>query len=158
MPVMAPRTTAASVTLRVIGPAVSCWAEMGTMASRLASPSVGLRPTTPLAPDGQTIEPSVSVPMATVARSEAAPTAEPELDPQGLRSRTYGLRVWPPTALHPLEDWLPRKFAHSERFALPMISAPAALRRLTMKASGGVLPASARDPAVVGIPVVSMLS
>jgi hypothetical protein len=85
---MAPRTTAASVTLRVIGPALSCSAEMGTMPSRLARPRVGLIPTSPFCPDGQTIEPSVSVPTATVARSAAATTAEPELDPQGFRSST----------------------------------------------------------------------
>ena len=84
---IAPRTTAASVTLRVIGPAVSCWAEIGTMPVRLARPRVGLRPTTPFWPEGQTIEPSVSVPIATVARSAAAATALPELEPHGLRSR-----------------------------------------------------------------------
>ena len=46
--------------------------------------SVGLIPTTPLAPDGQTIEPSVSVPTAATARSAAATTPEPELEPQAL--------------------------------------------------------------------------
>ena len=45
-------------------------------------------PTMPLAPDGQTIEPSVSVPTVTVARSAAAATPEPELEPHGFRSRT----------------------------------------------------------------------
>src|SRR5688500_2602599 len=66
--------------------------------------------------------------------------------------------VWPPIPLQPLDDGNERKLAHSDRLALPMISAPAARKRSTMKASGGVLPASAQDPAVVGIPVVSMLS
>ena len=88
MPVIAPSTTAASVTLRVIGPAVSCSAEIGTMPDRLARPSVGLIPTSPFWPEGHTIEPSVSVPMATVARSAAAATALPELEPHGLRSST----------------------------------------------------------------------
>jgi hypothetical protein len=68
------------------------------------------------------------------------------------------LFVWPPTALHPLEDWVLRKLAHSERLALPITRAPAAFSRLTMNASGGVFPASASEPAVVGMPVVSMLS
>ena len=45
-------------------------------------------PTTPLAPDGQTTEPSVSVPTAATARSAEATTPEPELEPHGLRSRT----------------------------------------------------------------------
>src|SRR4051812_50098643 len=66
--------------------------------------------------------------------------------------------VCPPMPLHPDDETLERKFAHSERLALPMISAPAALSRRTMNASAGVLPASAHEPAVVGIPVVSTLS
>ena len=41
-----------------------------------------------LAPDGQTIEPSVSVPTAATARSADTTTPEPELEPQGLRSST----------------------------------------------------------------------
>ena len=43
----APRRTAASVTLRAIGPAVSWSAEIGTTPARLHSPSVGLIPTSP---------------------------------------------------------------------------------------------------------------
>src|SRR6478735_8091918 len=66
--------------------------------------------------------------------------------------------VWPPMPLQPLEDGLDRKLAHSERFALPMMIAPAAFSFCAMNASPGVLPASAQEPAVVGIPVVSMLS
>src|SRR3954469_22946423 len=60
--------------------------------------------------------------------------------------------------LQPLDEGPDRKFAHSERFALPMIIAPAAFNRWTMNASSGVLPASAHEPAVVAMPVVSMLS
>src|ERR687884_1209084 len=137
MPVSAPSRTAASVTLRAMGPAVSCWAEIGTMPLRLTRPRLGLMPTTPFAPDGHTIEPSVSVPTATVARSAAATTAEPELEPQGLRSSTYGLLFWPPTPLQPLEDCVDRKLAHSDRFAFPITRAPAALSRCTMDASDG---------------------
>ena len=73
---------------RVIGPAVSCSAEIGTIPDRLRSPRVGLMPASPFAPDGQTIEPSVSVPTVTVARSADAATPEPELEPHGFRSRT----------------------------------------------------------------------
>ena len=88
MPVIAPSITAASVTLRVIGPAVSCSAEIGMIPARLRRPTVGLMPTTAFAPEGQTIEPSVSVPTVIVARLADTATAEPELDPHGLRSRT----------------------------------------------------------------------
>src|SRR5262245_64827639 len=104
--------------LRVIGPAVSCCAEIGTTPLRLTRPSVGLMPTSSFCPDGHTIEPSVSVPMVTVARFAAAATAEPLLEPQGLRSSTYGLLVCPPRPLQPLDEVSERKFAHSERFAL----------------------------------------
>ena len=66
--------------------------------------------------------------------------------------------VWPPIPLQPLDDGPDRKLAHSDRLAFPMTSAPAALSRWTMNASPGVLPASAQEPAVVGMPVVPMLS
>src|ERR1041384_4076761 len=89
-PVSTDSMTAASVTLRAIGPAVSCSAEIGTTPVRLIRPSVGLMPTMPLAPDGQTIEPSVSVPIATTARFAEMPAPEPLLEPHGLRSGQYG--------------------------------------------------------------------
>ena len=66
--------------------------------------------------------------------------------------------VWPPIPLQPLDDGPDRKFAHSDRLAFPSTSAPAALSCWTMNASPGVLPASAHEPAVVGMPVVPMLS
>jgi hypothetical protein len=59
---------------------------MGTMPERLTSPSVGLIPTTELADDGQTMDPSVSVPTATAARLAAMAAPLPELEPQGERS------------------------------------------------------------------------
>src|SRR5918995_6142659 len=65
---------------------------------------------------------------------------------------------WPPMPLQPLDDGADRKLAHSDRLALPMMIAPAAFSCLTMNASAGVLPASAQEPAVVGMPVVLMLS
>src|SRR5881392_3377796 len=137
MPVIAPRRTAASVTFRAMGPDVSWSAVIGTIPALLRSPTVGLMPTTPLAPEVQT---------TATARSAAATTPEPELDPHGLRSRTYGMFVWPPIPLQPEDDGFERQFAHSLRFAFPMTSAPAARRRSTMKASAGVEPASAQEP------------
>ena len=59
---------------------------MGIMPARLISPSVGLMPTIPLAFDGHTTEPSVSVPTATAQRLADVAAPEPELDPQALRS------------------------------------------------------------------------
>src|SRR5688572_24139180 len=76
---------AASATVRVCGPTVSCVCEMGTTPARLVSPTVGLRPTTPFALPGHTILPSVSVPNDKAAKFAVAAAPDPELDPQGLR-------------------------------------------------------------------------
>ena len=78
--------TAASATETAIGPAVSWTGDSGTMPVRLTSPAVGLTPTTPQALDGETIEPSVSVPTASAASPAETPAADPELDPDGFLS------------------------------------------------------------------------
>ena len=151
-------STAASATVRAIGPAVSCSADIGTMPCRLTRPSVGLMPTTPQALAGQTMEPSVSVPTASGASPAATAAAEPELDPDGLRSSACGLPVCPPSELQPLLDWVDRKLAHSDRLALPRITAPAWRSLLTRKASPVSAPSRAGEPAVAGSPVTAMLS
>src|SRR5688572_13840538 len=115
---MASSKTAASATVRAIGPAVSCECEMGMIPDRLINPTVGFMPTSALIADGQRIDPSVSVPTATAARFAAIAAPDPELEPQGLRSRTYGFFTRPPRALHPLVDRIDRMFAHSLRFVL----------------------------------------
>src|SRR5262245_51078558 len=96
-------------------------------------------PTMPLCAAGETIEPSVSVPMAAAMRLAATATADPELDPDGERSSTYGFFVCPPRPLHPLDEWVDRKFAHSLMFALPTMTTPASRSLVTMKASFGGL-------------------
>src|SRR5216117_474515 len=130
------------------------------MPARETRPNVGLIPTSEHAAAGQTIEPSVSVPTPTAAKFAASAAAVPELEPQGLRSSTYGFLHWPPRALHPLEELLDRKLAHSERFAFPSMTAPAARSRAATPASaGGFAPTSASEPAVVAIrSAVAMLS
>src|ERR1700677_975217 len=150
--------TAASRTDVAIGPAVSCTAERGTMPVLLTRPAVGLIPTTPQALDGETIEPSVSVPTASGARPAETPDADPELDPDGFRSRAYGLAVGPPTVHQPLLDRVERKFAHSDRFAFAKMIAPAARSREMTNASGGCTGSSAGEPAVVGAPATWTLS
>ena len=152
---------AASTTWRAIGPAVSCSAEMGTTPDRLTSPSVGLWPTTPFAPAGQTIEPSVSVPIATWA--SAAATAAPDPDwtiRTGCGRGRRGCWSGPPTALHPLVEQV-RRGSWPTRTGSPCrgSTAPAERSRRTSSASlAGRLPSSARDPAVSRGPSVSMLS
>ena len=88
---------------------------------------MGFIPTIPLLFEGHTIDPFVSVPIATMQRLAETATPEPELEPHGLRSSTYGFLVCPPTPLHPLDDVKARKFAHSLRFDFAMITAPASL-------------------------------
>ncbi len=100
------------------------------MPLRLSRPSVGLIPTRPLLFDGDTIEPSVSVPTAAAARLAAIAAPEPELEPDGLRSSAYGFFVCPPRPLQPLVEWVDRKFAHSLRLVLPRITAPASRSRV----------------------------
>src|SRR5271165_394577 len=134
---------AASATDFAIGPAVSCTGDSGTIPVRLTRPAVGLMPTTPQALDGDTMEPSVSVPTASGASPAATPAADPELDPDGLRSSAYGFALWPPSVLQPLLEWVERKFAHSDRFAFARITAPAARSRETMNASPGRAASSA---------------
>src|SRR5579871_6305152 len=120
------------------------------MPVRLTRPIVGLMPTSELTCDGETIDPSVSVPMATAARLAATATADPELEPDGFRSSAYGFLVWPPRPLQPLDECVERKFAHSLRFVFARITAPALRRRCTTNASFGAGgPASASEPAVV---------
>jgi len=149
---------AASATDLAIGPAVSCAAEIGTIPVRLTSPRVGLMPTTPFAAAGDTIEPSVSVPMASGTRAAATATPEPELDPDGLRPGPCGFTAWPPSVLQPLLELRDRKLAHSDRLALPRITAPAARSRVTQNASASPAAARAGEPAVAGMPVTDTLS
>src|SRR5204863_9787679 len=96
------RRIAASSTVRAIGPAVSWLCAMGMIPDRLTSPTVGLMPTSDVALDGQTIDPSVSVPTPIAARFAAMAAAVPELDPHGLRSSAYGLSTRPPRQLQAL--------------------------------------------------------
>ena len=160
MPVNALNNAAASATVRAMGPAVSCVEEMGMMPERLRSPTVGFKPTMPHDDAGETMDPSVSEPMATVHKSAATAAPEPELEPEALRSSMCGLRVSPPRPLQPEMERSPRKLAHSLRLVLPRTTAPAARSRVTMNASlGAEEPAKANEPAVVCMrSPVSMLS
>src|SRR6478609_6593 len=130
------------------------------MPARLTSPTVGLMPTKPAAAEGDVTEPSVSVPIVTTQQFAATAVPDPELEPDGVRSSTYGLRVCPPRPLHPLDECVDRKLAHSLRFVLPMITAPAARSCCaTNESRAATLLASASDPAVVCMrSAVSMLS
>src|ERR1700761_2529021 len=118
--------SATSRTLRAIGPGVSWVCEMGTICVRDSRPVVGLSDTTPLSEPGHTSEPSVSEPSAAAPRLAATAAPLPELEPQALRSSTLGFLTRPPMPLHPLRECELRKLAHSDRFVLPRMVAPAA--------------------------------
>ena len=89
-------------------------------------------PTTPLTVEGQTIDPLVSVPIAKTVKFAETETPDPELEPHGFLDKTYGFFVCPLTPLHPLVDLLPLKFAHSLKFALPKITAPASYHLMVL--------------------------
>src|SRR5829696_7357521 len=117
------------------------------MPARLTSPRVGLIPTIPFADEGQTIEPSVSVPTPIAAKFAAIAAPVPELDPHGFLSSTYGFRACPPRPLHPLDECVDLKFAHSLRLVFPRITAPASRSRFAMDASRSAIdPSRAYDP------------
>jgi hypothetical protein len=61
-------------------------------------------PTSAEVADGETMDPSVSVPTATAQRLDDTATPDPELDPEGLRSTAYAFRHWPPRPLQPLDE------------------------------------------------------
>ncbi len=114
----------------------------------------------PFTADGQTTDPSVSVPTASAPRLADTAAAEPELEPQGFRSSTNGFRHCPPLALQPDDERFDRMLAHSLMFAFARSTAPAARSRsATCESRGGTEPSSASEPAVVVIrSAVSMLS
>src|SRR5688500_17564206 len=117
---------------------------MGIIPDLLTRPSVGFTPTIPTIADGQTIDPSVSVPIANAVRLAATAPADPELDPHGFRSSPYGFFACPPRPLHPLDERVDLKFAPSLMLALPRSMAPASRRRWEMNASrSGIDPSSA---------------
>jgi hypothetical protein len=74
------------VTVRAIGPAVSCVCEIGTIPRPLTKPTVGLIPAMPFEDEGLMIDPSVSVPTAATQRLADTAAPDPEPEPPGLRS------------------------------------------------------------------------
>ena len=123
-------TRAASSTVRQIGPTrvlMPAW----IMPSRLTSSCVGEMPTALAARAGLRIDAPVSSAIAHVTRFAATAEPEPELEPSGLRSVSYGLQNVPPNELRGIPE------AYSPRFAFARMIAPAARSRATNVASSG---------------------
>src|SRR5215212_238679 len=115
--------------------------------SRLTRPRVGRSPTRLCADAGDRIDWPVSLPVPRTAKLAAIAAPVPPLDPPGVRVRSYGFLVCPPSELTVVP---PR--ASSVRLDLPRISAPACRSLATTNASaGGIDRASVTDPPVVGM-------
>src|SRR5690606_29535038 len=94
-------TSAQSSTLLHIGPILSMLHDSAIAPYRLTRPNVGRRPVTPLRVDGDTIEPSVSVPIAKPTRPAAVAEPGPADEPLEPSSGFHGLRVMPPNQRSP---------------------------------------------------------
>ena len=151
---MTSNSSAASLTQRAIGPAVSCESEYGINPLRLTSPVVGRIPTKLFAEAGERTELTVSVPIPATPNPAATPAPVPPLDPPGVRLRSYGFSVCPPSELT-----VSPQTANSCRLTLAKIIAPASLSFRTRKAScAGCCSFRQTAPAVVFMSAVSILS
>src|SRR3984885_15327650 len=150
MPRISPATSAA------IGPTVSMLGVSGRTPSSGMRPQVVFSPQIPQQAAGIRIDPPVSVPYATSASPVATATADPLDDPPGASEGSSGFSGVPNHGLIPVTP-----SASSCRLVLPTTRAPAARRPARQAASapaGMAVSARTRDPAVVGMPAMSMRS
>ena len=80
--------SAASVTVRAMGPTSSCVWLFGMTPPRLTSPRVGRTPTRELADEGERIDWPVSLPVPASARLAATDAPVPPDEPPGVRVRS----------------------------------------------------------------------
>src|SRR5690625_7688493 len=86
-------SSAASATVRAIGPAVERPMKSGLKGPDVTRPRVGLIPKTPQAAAGMRMEPPPSLPWAAGARPAATAEAAPPLEPPAERERSQGVRA-----------------------------------------------------------------
>src|SRR6185369_4625270 len=112
-PRIASNTSPQSVTLRHNGPSLSMVQESAIAPARLTRPKVGRSPVVPHRVEGDTIDPSVSLPMANATApadvAEAGPAEEP-LDPWSV---FQGFLVVPPNQTSPWANSPSDSFATS---------------------------------------------
>ena len=118
---MASKTRAQSSTERAIGPSLSIDQESDMQPCRLTRPKVGRRPEAPQARQGETMLPSVSLPIAKPTSPAATAEAEPADEPLDPRRGSHGLRVMPPN------HWSP--IARAPSVSLATSTAPASSSR-----------------------------
>src|SRR5476651_1232084 len=127
VPCIALKTMASSSTFRAIGPSLSMLQLKAIAPYLLTRPNEGRKPVSPHSVDGDTMEPSVSDPMAKGTQPAATAEAGPAEDPLEPRVISHGLRVCPPNQLSPL--------ASSPKVSLAISTAPASSSLLTTVAS-----------------------
>src|SRR5512139_1368868 len=151
---MSDRVSAASGTVRAIGPPWSREDAKAIIPYRETRPYVGFTPTTPQREAGWRIDPPVSVPTPAKHSPAATAAAVPPDEPPGIRSVAQGFRVGPKCDVS-VED----PIANSSMFCLPRRTAPAARTFSATAASyGGVNEDRMRLPHVVRIPRVQKMS
>ena len=128
-PWIACRTRAQSSTPRQIGPSLSIDHESAIAPARLTRPKVGRSPEAPQRVEGETIEPSVSLPIVNPTSPATTAEAEPAEEPLDPCSRFHGFFVCPPYQRSPC--------ASAPRVSFATSTAPASSsRRPTVESSG----------------------
>src|SRR5712691_2090106 len=121
---MIPKTRATSAVLLANTPTWSSDDAKATKPYRELRPYVGFKPTTPHSEAGCRTEPPVSEPNATGTMPAATAAAEPPDEPPGTRVVSQGF-LTAPNAEFSFEE----PIANSSQLVLPIITAPAAIRR-----------------------------
>ena len=148
---MAPSTSAQSSALRASGPSLSSDQQSVIAPVRLTRPKVGRSPVTPQTVAGETIDPSVSDPMANGTSPAATAAADPAEEPLDPLVGFQGLRVIPPNHTSPI--------ASSPKLSFATSTAPAASSfRMTVASASGTWLVNGGAPQVVRIPRVSRRS
>src|SRR3954454_14519056 len=119
---MASNTRAQSSTDLAMGPILSIDHASDMQPCRLTRPNVGRGPEAPQARQGETMLPSVSVPMANPTSPAATADADPADDPLDPCLAFHGLRVIPPN------HWSPWARAPSVSLATSTAPASSSLR------------------------------
>src|SRR3954466_4926898 len=109
--------SAQSSTDRAMGPTLSMLQESDMQPKRLTRPKVGLKPLAEQRRQGETMLPSVSVPIAKPTSPATTAAVEPADDPLEPSSGFHGLRVMPPN------HWSPS--ASAPTVSLAIMTAPA---------------------------------
>src|SRR5438477_3333625 len=153
-PAMVESISAASPTVRAIGPSTLYVFHAVRRGHTGTQPGVVRKPTTPQNAAGSRSEPPRSEPWARGAMPVARATAPPPVEPPHVSAGFQGLRVGPKTALNVLAP-----APNSGVLVLPTTMAPAAFSRWTMRpSSSGTWCSKIFEPHVVRMPLVGVRS